>query len=617
MFLSLAPFMLLEAPKPDRFAGKIVAYNVYLSKVKSIDPATCGDVTSTVIQTNFYEGLYTYHYLKRPVEVVPQLADGMPEISDDGLTWTIRIKKGLKYARNRCFGRDETGRPGTRTVTAEDFVLAFKRIADYHLTTKLSLAFIEDKIVGIKDYRGRTRRYQPGNFRRYTEQDIVGIKAVDEHTLRIRLNRPFPQFQFVLAMHVYAPIPHEVIGYYVERENGGVEIPIAARTPEITDYRSAVGTGPYILTEWVKAGRIVLERNPDFREDFYPSEGGPGDEEAGLLADAGKRVPFVDVRYLLFVQENNPAWMMFENKKRDTANIPRDVYTQVITPDKRLLQKWETQGVRLIKDAYPAVYWLAFNMEDPVLGGSKSLRQALSLAYDVEQHIEILFNGRGIRALNTIPSGFKGHAEAGPSPYARLDLAAARKKLTQAKAELVAAGVIKPADPIPELTLHLGGVDENSRRMGAFAQRQFGKIGVRLRVELNDWPTLQKLVHNKQCQIYAMGWHADFPDAENFLQLYYSPNIKRGTNNTNYSDPAFDALYEQAETTVDEQKRIPLYAKMTRILNEDCPVLLLTEPIIYVLAYDWVYNIKLHPVGYGYGKYRRIDANMRRLKGGR
>ncbi|MDP6044926.1 MAG: ABC transporter substrate-binding protein, partial [Phycisphaerae bacterium] len=163
----LSPFGLLKQEKLDRFAGKVVAYNIFSSKVNSIDPATCGDTTSSAIQGNFYEGLYTYHYLKRPIHeaVIPQLAEDMPEISSDGLTYTIKIKKNVKYSRNPCFGTETSGRGKykTRTVTADDFVLAFKRIGDYHLSTKLSLAFIQDKILGLDDFRKKTKRYTPGD----------------------------------------------------------------------------------------------------------------------------------------------------------------------------------------------------------------------------------------------------------------------------------------------------------------------------------------------------------------------------------------------------------------------------------------------------------------------
>ncbi len=607
----LSPYLLLRGEQSGRQSGKVVSYDVYGAKVKSIDPATCGDTTSASIQGNIYEGLYTYHFLKRPVEVVPQLAEEMPRISPDGRTYTIKIKKGVNYSRNACFGTEADGRPKTREVRAADFVLAFKRVADFHVTTQLSLAFIEDRIVGLSEYRNNTRRYAKGDLSRYDKEDLRGVRALDEHTLQIELNEPFPQLVYVLAIGVYAPIPREVAAYYLARG------PMESRSPEILQREAIAGTGPYLLTDWIKGGKIVLERNDEFRHETYPAEGAPGDEAAGLLKDAGKQVPFIDVQELVFVEESNPAWMMFERKQRDLAGIPRDVYDKVISPTRELVAKYEKEGVRLLKYTSPAVYWIVFNMDDPVVGKSKSLRQALCLAYDVETHIEVLYNGRGIRATNIIPSEFKGHDEAGPGPYYRYDLDAAKEKIEQAKQELLAVGVIKPGEPIPALKLDMAGRDESSRRFAEFAMGEFRKLGVELKVEMNDWPTLQSKVQNKQCQLYTMGWHADYPDAENFLQLFYTPNIDRGTNNSNYSNAAFDELFRKAATELDESKRVAMYVEMVRMLNEDCPVLLLSEPVSFLLIHKWVSNVKPHPIGYGYLKYRRIDVDLRRRMGGR
>jgi len=615
--LVASPLVLLSRPAVRAAGLDVIGYNVYGSKVKSVDPATCGDTTSAAIQGSIYEGLYCYHYLKRPIEIMPYLADGFPEISPDGLTYTIKIKKGVKYARNPCFGPDPTGEHkwATRTVRAEDFVLAFKRIGDFHVTTALSLAFIQDKIAGLKAYGDRSRVYHKGDFSRYDKEDIEGVSAPDEHTLRFKLVKPFPQFLYVLAMHVYAPIPREVIDYHLA--GGPDPIPLNERSPEIIRREAVVGTGPYLLTEWVKGHKIVLTRNGDFREEVYPTEGTADDEKAGMLADKGKAIPFVDQWRLTFVGESNPAWMMFDKKLRDSAGIPRDQFDKVISPERKLLQEWQERGIRLITDTYPAVYWFVFNMDDEVVGRSKSLRQAMQLCFDVEDYIQIMFNGRAKRAVNAIPSTFKGHAEAGPSPYAKLDLDEAAKKIAAAKKELVAAGVIKEGEDIPTLTVDMPGREEHYRRLGEFMKRQFGNVGLKLKVEMNDWPTLQQKVHNKVVQMYAMGWHADYPDAENFLQLYYSPNIERGTNNSNYKNKAFDELFEQAATIMEEDKRIPLYAEMIQILNEDCPVMLLTEPVSYILVYEWVHNVKPHPIGYGFRRYTRIDADLRRRKGGR
>jgi len=617
--LALLPLTYLRGESDSQYAGRVVSYDSYGAEVKSLDPATCGDTTSASIQGNIYEGLYTYHWLKRPLEVIPQLAAEMPEVSDDGLVYTIKLKPGIRYSRNACFGTDADGRARTRTVRAADFVLSFKRAADYHINTGLAWAFLSNRIAGLDEWRDKSQKHKAGDFSRY-DLPVEGLRAVDEHTLQITLRERFPQMIYVLAMNVYAPTPREAVDYWLgttdDGRGGRRPIPIDKRSTEFREAEMVVGTGPYVLSRFVRKWRIVLETNPEFREHYYPTEGAPGDAEAGLLDDAGKRVPFIDVMHLDFVPEDSTAWMRFLAKQTDVSHIPKEVFESVITPNKELEAEYASKGIRLEKYESPSVYWLVFNMDDPVVGASKSLRQALSLAYDVESHIDVLYNGRGKRAVNILPSSFKGHAAAGPSPYAKYDLKAAAEKLKQAKAELAAAGRLVDGK-IPPLTLDLPGRDRASYRMGEFVQQQFGRVGVELKVIGNDWPTLQEKVQNKLCQIYTMGWHADYPDAENFLQLYYGGNIAKGTNNSNYANPEFDRLYEKVRTMPDTPERTALYAKMVRMISEDCPVLLLSEPQSFVLSYEWVKNVKPHPIGYGYRKYRRIDTGLRRKMGGR
>ena len=621
--LMAAPFWLLEPEQSERFKGKVIQYTAYTAKVNSIDPATCGDTTSAAIQGNLYEGLYTYHYLKRPVEVIPELAESLPVISKDGMTYTIKLKKGVKYSRNPCFGREPGGKQKykTRDVTAHDFVLAYKRVADYHVNTRLALAFIKSNLKGVREYRRSTRHYEPGEFSRYDKEDLPGVVAIDDYTLRFNLAKPFPQFLFVLAMQCYAPVPREVITYHLATQDNGSggrkPLPIKERSAEILRAEAVVGTGAYVLTRWVRASKIILERNPDFHETLYPSQGAPGDDKRGLLKDAGKPLPFVDVKNLTCVVESNPRWMLFRDKQQDYAGIPPKVFDTVISPSRELLDDWKKQGIRLLKGPYPAIYWIAFNMEDKVVGKSKALRQALYLSFDVDKYIDVVWNGRGKRAVNIIPSTFKGHNEVGRGPYARVDLDAAGKKIEQAKKELADAGVIKPGEDIPVITLDLAGRDELYHRMAEFMMGEFRKIGVRFKAELNDWPTLQAKVQSRRFQACTLGWHADYPDAENFLQNFYSPNIELNTNYVNYINEEFDRLFEAAGKYSNIDDRVPLYAKMGKMIAEDVPVMLLSEPILYTLLRPWAHNYKSHPIAYGLGKYTRLDVKARIKDGGR
>ncbi|MGA2507595.1 MAG: ABC transporter substrate-binding protein [Chitinispirillaceae bacterium] len=625
--LALFPVFLLSGDTREHHTGAMVYRLTYSADVKSIDPATCGDDMSQIIQANIFEGLYAYHYLKRPLEVIPQLAESMPEISADGLVYTLHLKPGVAYHRNPCFGRDPTGRYvwGTRTVAARDFVLCFKRVADYHINTGLAWAFVSNRIVGLDAYREKTRLYNIGDFSRY-DLDVEGLQAVDSLTLRIRLLAPFPQFIYVLAMQVFAPVPREVIDYWLtsESDGHGGRRPLAVHecNPEISvaEPEAAVGTGPYLLDEMKRKWKIRLVRNKEYRPDYYPPEGEgpskdyPGDSAVGLLVDAGKRVPFIDEIDYRYVDEQYTSWMLFLSKQADAAAIPRETFEAVVRPDKQLTDSWKKRHIVLARYTDPSIYWIVFNMEDPILGRCKALRRAICLGYDVESEIKVLMNGRGKRATNIIPSDFKGHAEAGPGSFCRYDLAAAKQEMAIAKKQLDSMKLLQGGE-IPALTLDLND-GSYAMRQAEFIAQQFSAMGLRVKAVFNDWPTLQRKVNNKQVQMYMMGWVADYPDAEDFLQLFYSGNIDKGTNNSNYRDKRFDSLYERVRVMQDSPARTALYVDMIHIISEDCPLMLDNEPENFTLFSDWGYNVKPHPLPYGFSKYRRVDLEKRRAEGG-
>ena len=580
--------------------------------IRSLDPATCEDTASSSLQANIYEGLYTYHYLKRPLEVIPQLADGMPEVSKDGLTWTIKLKKGVKYHRNACFGMEADGKtPKTREMEAEDFVLAFKRIADVHIQSSMALAMIDGRIEGLADYQAKTKDYASDNLSRYREESISGIKAVDAHTLQIKLTKPFPQLQYMLAMTNYAPIPREVVDYWIAGKRQGTRPDRNGdmiRTIFISDPRAVVGTGPYILSKFKDKEVIVLDRNPDFRDDRYPADGAPGDKEAGLLADAGKRVPFSDRVIMEYQPESEPAWEVFMKGELATSGIPAAHWNDVVTKDHKLKDEYAKKGLRLVTWTMPAVYFVAINMNDPILGKSKSLRHAISLAMDRQKLIEDFYNGRGVPLKTIVPEGLDGVKEAAASPYADYDVTKAKKLVQAAKEELKKAGVLKEGEDLPTMTTLYPDMSQIAQRRGKAVIACLAAIGLNVEYKYLDWPAFMAQQHKGDWQMAdGSGWHADYPDPENFLQMFYSPNIAIGANTTNYSNKDYDDPYEKMSVMAPGKERTAIIVKMIQMIHEDCPVILQTAPQSSILVQPWVHNFKPHPVGYGYMKYRRVD----------
>ncbi len=615
--LVLSPlFFLADAFKEHNPKGSVYRA-AFMSAVKSVDPATCGDMASSSLQENFYEGLYTYHYLKRPVVVIPQLAKSFPTVSEDGLTYTIPIRSDILFHRNLCFGHDKDGRQATRKVTAKDFILSFKRIADYHINTGLAWAFISKRIKGLDTYRQQSRYFKSGDFSRY-QLPVSGLRAPNDSTLVIELTEPYPQFIYVLAMHVYAPVATEAVQYWLtqmsDEKGNRIPIPEHIRNPEFKKQEHVVGTGPYILKTWKRKWKFILTRNPDFRTVLYPNSGEPasdtypGDSAMGLLKDANKPIPFIDEIHLRFVEENYPYWMMFLSNLTDKAGILTETYESVMTPDKDLKPEWKQKGIFLRRISEPTIFWLAFNMEDPVFKSSPSLRRGLSLGFDVETYIQIISNGRGRRAVNIIPSLIKGHKEAGPGPYYRYAPEEAKRYIDSAKKELAAANLLVNGKiPTFKVDLSQGAI---ANRQADFIQQQFSAIGLEFKVVFNDWPTLLRKINNKQFQIYSGGWGADYPDAENFLQLFYSGNIDKGTNHSNYQNPVYDSLYLMIRKMPDNEERTALYARMANIISHDCPILLTSERELFSMYYPNVKNVKQHPILQGYVKYYRKSTDQ-------
>jgi len=345
--------------------GETVSYS-QTSRIRGLDPAIAGEVSSSMAISRIYEGLLEYDYLARPYTVKPLLAEAMPEISEDGLTYTFKIRKGIYFQDDPCF----PGRKG-RELEASDFVFSMLRVADVKNASSGFWAF-NGRIKGIGIFHEASKQPEPTDY----TIPVEGLQASDKYTLKITLTEPYPQLLYILAMHYAFAVPHEGVEYY---GRGFVNHP--------------VGTGPYRLVKWRRNSRIEFERNPKWSEtgrvEKYPSVGTPEQEEAGLLKNAGQQIPFTDRVVQYVVDDTTTAWMMFLSGRLDVSAISRDNWDAVITGDKELNDSLETRGINLVSSPTMDVFYLGFNWEDPVVGESndpeqnlrnRKLRQALSCA---------------------------------------------------------------------------------------------------------------------------------------------------------------------------------------------------------------------------------------------
>jgi oligopeptide transport system substrate-binding protein len=558
---------------------------VLRANVKGLDPASANDLYSSTVITQMYEGLLAYNYLKRPFTLQAALAESMPEISKDGLTYTFKIKKGVKFHDNPAFP-DGKG----REVTAQDFVYSWKRLADPRNTSEGFWIF-DGKIKGLNEWASAVKN-EKANY----ETPVEGLQTPDSHTLVIKLNGVYHQLAYVLAMPFSAVVPREAVEKY------GKEF-----------LNNPVGTGPFVLekpSDWVRNSKITLKKNPNYRPDFYPTEGMPGDAEKGLLADAGKQLPLVDKLVFSEIVEDQPRWQNGLKGNFDWVEIPKDNFDNAVAKDDRTKIVPDLAAKGLALDITPAldVTYIGFNMVDPVLGKNKLLRQAMSKAFDSNTYIQKFLNGRGIAAQGPVPPGIDSYEDAFKNPNSAFNI-------EEAKALLTKAG-FPEGKGLPEFQYE--GLSDSTARQGAeFFVQAMAAIGIKVKINSNTWPQFQEKIKAQKAQIFGIAWGADYPDAQNFFQLFYSKNKTPGPNDTSFNSPEFDKAYEAALKLPPGTERTKLYHKMRDIVADESPWIFNAHRLGYKLVHGWVGNFKWTEVANDYPKYIRIDAKKRAELGNR
>ncbi len=566
---------------PDNDPNEMVLNLSLNSKIKSLDTIAMRDEYTNMVASQIFEALYQSHYLKRPYVYVPLLAESMPQISDDKLTYIIKIKKGVLFQDDKCF----PGGKG-RELKAQDFVFSFKRVADIKNLSE-NWSSLDDKFVGLNEFREYTKTCKSAEEVDYY-REIEGLQAPDDYTLIIKLKRPWPQLiGTALTDNLTSPTAKEAVDYY------GKDI-----------ISHPIGTGPFKLKQWRRGSFIELVRNENFRGELYPSEGEPGDAEAGYLDDAGKMMPFADKVIWTIIEESQPAWFLFLQGRIEVKSIPKDNWDESLTATGELTPAMKQRNIHLKTFSDPSVFYIGFNMLDPILGKNKPLRRAINLSFDRKKFIDLFYGGRHQIAHGLIPPMMAAYdPKIKEKGYARYDPNQARKLVKEA--EKLNGG------KLPIFKLSMQGTGSFYRQFGQLMTKFFNDIDLEIEVLYMDWPTFQEKTNAGDVQIFSAGVGVGIPDSQQFLSLFYSKNWAPGSNKFHYLNPEFDKLYEKIEVMSDSPERTKLYRKMELIILEDCPAAFTNHRVAYALHHDWYKNYKPHVFQYGLAKYRRIDLKKR------
>jgi ABC-type transport system substrate-binding protein len=581
-------------------AGTLNEYVV--SEFKGFDPTQSGEQMTTTLVINYYDQLYEFDYLKRPFALRPCLAEAMPEVSADGLTYTIRLRRGIRFADDPCF----PGGKG-REFTAHDVRFSFLRLMDTQTDSKGSWIF-SDMVEGVDAFREHSKR-PVRNARRsaYTAAEgypeVSGFRAVDDHRLEIRLLKRYPQIVWVLAMGFASVYPPESVAKYGE-EFGN----------------HPVSTGPYLVKEYKPEQRAVLVRNPNYRtDDLYPSEGSPGDEDKPWrLGDAGRPMPLNEQVVVTVMKETQPMWLSFLGGALDRAVVPKDNFDAAVNPFTRELRpELAVKGMRLEKDPRLEVIYQCFNTQDPVVGrGDKgrAVRRAISLAIDLPWATHHLYNDRVARVDGPLIEEFPEFDPEFVSEWKQRPKESRESALARAKAELARAGVdVATLPPIYE------EVQDTSLDRTHFlaAQRDLRDVGIRLESRGVTWQEMQDRIDRGQAQTWGISWGADYPDAQNFLQLFYGPNKPPGPNGANYQNPKYDDLYQQSMTLEAGPERTRLYREMQKIVTDDCVWVFKYRRTQYSFSHPWLTGYRYNDLSPRTFKYCRVDKTSGAFSAGR
>ena len=628
-------------PYPATERGRNILYSAFTERPKHLDPVQSYTTDESQFIRQILEPPLQYHYLKRPYELVPLTAVEVPkprEIDGGKLTvYEIRIRPGIRFQPHPGFvaANSELKREvvekletpydlplGTRELVADDYIYQIKRLAHPRLHSPI-LGLMSEYIVGMGDFSKRMKELDKdrATWLDLREHALEGVERVDRYTYRVKLNGSYPQFAYWLAMPFFAPIPWEAEKFF--HQQGMAE-------KNFTLDWWPVGTGPYVLAQNNPNSRMVLERNPNFRGEAYPSEGEPQDAAAGLLADAGKTMPFIDRVVFSREKESVPYWNKFLQGYYDNAGIGSDQFDQAVRvsiegaaePSPEMIEK----GIRLSTLVSATIYYFGFNMKDPLVGGSseraRKLRQAISIAVDMEEYLSIFANNRGVVAHSPVPPGIFGRREGAeginPVTHVWRDAREVRRPIEDAKKLLAEAGYPGGRDPKTGAPLLLY-FDTTSRGPGDKSRldwwrKQLAKLSIQLEVRETDWNRFQEKIRKGTQQMYGLGWAADYPDAENFLFLLHGPQARAdgaGANSSNYLNPKFDALFEKMKSMPNSPERQSVIDAMVGMVRHDAPWIFGFHPKEYSLRHSWLANAKPNDMAGNTTKYLRLDVPRR------
>ncbi len=377
-------------------------------------------------------------------------------------------------------------------------------------------------------------------------RDVERLEALDDTTLVIKLKEPFAPFLSQLGMVYCSVVPREVVEHWGK------------------DFRShPCGTGPFRFQYWKEGVKLVLRRNPIYFE----------------RDDEGTPLPYLDAVAVTFIIDKQTAFLEFMKGNLDFMNsLDASYKDEILNPDGTLKEKYADR-IDMVSTPFLNTEYLGFNMEEK---GSaltdRRLRQAISCGFDRRKMMQYLRNNIGEPGTGGfIPKGLPGHSNCGYE----YDAERARRLLAEVK---------KERGELPRLKL---STTANYLDLCKYIQQQLGLLGLDIQVDVNPPAALSEQVAQGKCEWFRKSWVADYPDAENYLMLFYGPNrTPAGPNYTRFSNKQADKLYKRMRTETDPERRMELYRQMDSLVMIEAPVMVLYYDQILHFTHNGVTGLR-------------------------